>query len=202
MKKNPKLILFIILSFISFSLQDRYYDIEEVFEYLDEQGYNTEEEYNEVIRNISKIFKDSYAFYDISKNPPQPFFDKDYHSKIDIQEKLNEIDVSNINSYELYRRIMTVLSELRDAHIVISFLDFDFKEFYVTSPFDYVIGADENGKPRIFVECIDSIIDYFDDSYNIKSICDGYTSLPVETINGQDPFEYILNLGGNVRSNF
>ena len=201
MKNSRIILLFTFLNFISFSKQDYFFDVDDVFSYLDYQGYETEEKYKQVISNLSKIFKDSYAFYDISKNPPQPSFNDYYHAKIDIEERLNSINTTDINTYEFYRRIITALSDLKYAHIDLSFKDFEFKDFYVTAPFDYYIGPDDEGKPRIFIDCLDdAVVKEFFNKIDLLYICKTYTSYPVKSINGKDPFEYILNLGGNVIS--
>ena len=51
----------------------------------------TEENLNNIINNIFKIFDEAYAFNELSKNPPQPEFNKNYYKKINIQEKLKAI---------------------------------------------------------------------------------------------------------------
>ena len=69
-----------------------YYTLDELFEYLDTEGFeDIENQY--IIGNLSKIFSDSYAFNEISKNKSQPSFKKDYHSTEDIQERFKNIDI-------------------------------------------------------------------------------------------------------------
>ena len=127
----------LILYFLSFSMQeDHFYEInDDLYTYLDLQGYENEEEYIYILKNLSIIFENSYAFNDISKNPPQPDFNEDYHKRVNITNILNNINITDINAYEFYRRIAIALSDLRDAHIQILFNEFEFKDFFFSKPF-------------------------------------------------------------------
>ena len=50
----------------------------------------------------------------------------------------------------------------------------------------------------MFASCIsDSYLKYFKDYQTIYEFCVTYYNLPIKTINGKDPFEYISNFGGN-----
>ena len=203
-----KIYFLLILYLLYFNVKSEedvyFYTIDEVFEYIDSQSLDTDE-YQEILDNLIKLFKNSYAFYDIAKNPPQPY--EDYHSIVDIEQRLKEIDINDISKYEFYRRIASALSDLKDSHIRILFNDnvTDFGEFYLTSPFesfDIKPYEDEEGneEPKIFISCLDDSIleDYFDDGVNLRRICDEYSDIiPIKTINGIDPFEYVANFGGD-----
>ena len=155
--------------------------------------------------NLIKLFKNAYAFYDIAKNPPQPF--ENYHSIVDIEKRFKEIKIDDISKYEFYRRIASSLSDLKDSHIRLLFNDnvTDFSEFELTGPFesfDIEPYEDEDGNevPRIFINCLDDSIleEYFENGITLQRICDEYSdSIPVQSINGQDPFDYVANFGGD-----
>ena len=179
------------------SLEQEYYEVSDVSQYLDSQGLE-DYEYQEILSNLDIIFKNSYAFYDIAKNPPQPYFDNNYHSTVNIGERFKEIDTTDINFYEFYRRVTDALSGLRDPHIIFSFTKWEFPEFLVISPLDYIIDADFDSNPKIFATCLEEdIIKLFEDGINIIDKCLEISDSPVKSINGQDPFEYITNFGGN-----
>ena len=76
----------LIIYFITIlSLNDEgFYPIDDVYEYLDIQGFEDEENFIYILKNLSIIFENSYAFNDISKNPPQPDFSDDYHKTVNI----------------------------------------------------------------------------------------------------------------------
>ena len=45
---------------------------------------SNETELNNILNLLSKTFKEAYAYNEISKNPPQPFYDKKYHDIVNI----------------------------------------------------------------------------------------------------------------------
>ena len=195
MKTYLQLITLICLIISCFLVQYEYYSVDELFSYLDNQGLE-DEEYQEILEKISKIFANSYAFYDISKNPPQPF--ENYHSVVDIQKRLKQIETHDINSYEFYRRVLYTLSDLKDPHIRLFMEDFDFKYFYIVGPFEYYI-KEHQGKQRLFVNCEqDSALSEFEVENNVDLLefCLN-NEAPVKSINNLDPFEYLNNFGGN-----
>ena len=192
------LILIMLLVLFKTMEQEYYMNADEFFNHFENLKF-TESQYKEIIGNISKIFSDSYAFNDISKNPPQPF--QNYHMKVDIQERLNQIDLQNINVYEFYRRISNIFADLKDTHIRMFFKYYNFENYFIVGPFEYYVKDYNNGTQRIIAKCIDEdILDYFDveDELNIKEFC--HDEIIIKSINGIDPFEYINNFGGNYLS--
>ena len=198
MKDYLKIFIFISILFFSKSVTEEiyYYPVDHVFQYLEYQGLE-DNEYQEILNNIRTILYNSYAFYDISKNPPQP--SKNYHTIVDIDKKLKEIQPKDINSLDFYRMILSVLSDLKDSHIRLFMNNFDFKYFYILGPFDYEIREFE-GKQRMFAQCLDyEILDKFDDDneVGIAEFCTSIDNKPIKSINNMDPFEYVNNFGGN-----
>ena len=197
MKNYIHIISFICCAFLTYSLKDEgyLYYVDQIFAYFDTLEYG-EQEYKEILDSLSKIFENSYAFNDIAKNPPQPF--KNYHSIVDIQEELNEINIKDIkNAYDFFRKISKVLSELKDPHIRLFFNDYLFNYFFIVGPFNYIIREIDN-RPRIIVQCVS-----FANSFPVKGdtslldFCYNYNNYPVKSINGLDPFDYINLFGGN-----
>ena len=194
-------ISFIILFYLCYFTQseDNIYNVNKVFKFLDLDGLENDE-YKTIIQNISKIFENSYAFYDIAKKPPQPSFNRGYHTAVDLKERFQNLNVKNINIYEFYQKINSILADLKDPHIALFFKDSYIEDFNILSPFMYYI-QEYNGKPRMFASCIsDGYLKYFKDYQTIYEFCVTYYNLPIKTINGKDPFEYISNFGGNYLS--
>lgn len=201
MKMEISLALVILFCLCHFSqcAEDIIYDVDKVLNFLDLDGLDNEE-YQQILQNISKIFENSYTFNDIAKNPPQPSFNKSYYTVVDIQERLKNLNIKDINIYQFYQRINNVLSDLKDFHIRLFFRDSYIEYFYLIAPFDYYI-KEYNGKQRIFSKCInENYLKYFKDYENLYKFCQNYYLFPVKTINGKDPFEYINNFGGNYAS--
>ena len=202
-----KIIFVLLYCFIKYSNEQAeevyHYSIEDVYDnYISQYILSEEEDYEYIIKNISKIFLNSYAFNEISKNPPQPYFDKNYYKLLDIQEKLENIDCTNpeLNMYDFYIQIMEILSELKDMHIRINFKENNFDKFALVSPFNYVIQL-ENKEPYVYFDgCIDNIYDLsiIENKEDITNFCEyhsDYLDNPVRvvSINDQDPFDYFLN---------
>ena len=60
-----------------------YYSLEEIFKFINNLT-ETEENLNLVLENLSEILNKVYAYNEVSKNPPQPEFNKTYYEKINI----------------------------------------------------------------------------------------------------------------------
>ena len=203
-----KIVCVLFFCFFDYS----YEQVEEVYHYSIEDVYDNyinqyslpEDDYEYIIKNISKIFLNSYAFNEISKNPPQPNFNKNYYQLLDIQEKLENIDctIQDLNMYDFYRQIMEILSELKDMHIRINFKDNNFDKFALVIPINFAIQLDQNNEPQIFFDgCIDNIDDLsvIDNKALITEFCynhNDYLDNPIKiiSINDQDPFDYFVNL--------
>ena len=201
-----KIIFVLLYCFIKYSNEQAeevyHYSIEDVYDNYISQYILSEEDYECIIKNISKIFLNSYAFNEIAKNPPQPYFDKNYYKLLDIQEKLENIDCTNpeLNMYDFYIQIMEILSELKDMHIRINFKENNFDKFALVNPFNYLIKL-ENKEPHVYFDgCIDNIYDLsiIENKEDITNFCEyhsDYFDNPVKvvSINDQDPFDYFLN---------
>ena len=198
MKMKMSLVIIFCLCYFTQS-EDIIYNASKVFQFLDLDGLENNE-YETILQNISKIFENSYAFYDIAKNPPQPSFNKSYHKTVDLQERFKSLNVKDINTYEFYQKISNVLADLKDPHIALYFQDSYIEDFNILSPFMYYI-QEYNGKQRMFASCISqSYLKYFKDFAKVYEFCVTFYDLPIKTINGKDPFEYINNFGGNYLS--
>ena len=199
MKIFIHLFTLLFLIFFTNSLKDgiNLYTVDEIMSYFNTKKY-TKEQYEDILGNLTQIFELSYAFNDISKTPPQPF--NNYHPVVDIQEKLKQIEVKDIeNVYDFFRKISIAFSSLKDQHIRIFFNDLYLNYFFIAGPFHYYIDEDNEGKQRIFAECLpDEVLEYFifENDFSILDFCH-QNQAPVKSINGKDPFEYINNFGGN-----
>lgn len=198
MKMEISLVILFCLCYFTQS-QDIIYNVSKVYKFLDLDGLENDE-YETILQNISTIFENSYAYYDIAKKPPQPSSNKNYHTAVDLKERFKNLNVKDINTYEFYQKINSVLADLKDTHIVLNFRDSYIGDFNILGPFMYYI-QELNGKKRMFASCIsNNYLRYFQDYNNIYQFCVTYYNLPIKSINGKDPFEYISNFGGNYLS--
>ena len=190
--------IFIFIFIIPKCLPLYYYDSFSVLNYLNSQKEN-ENELKEIINYISDTLKDVYAYNEIAKNPPQPYFDKNYHKKVDIQKLLHEINTANISLYQLYQELNTKIAELKDLHIDIKLgskkgqiLD----SLYSIVPIKFVIKK-INGEYNIF--CKLNNYQYFFDK-NLLDMIEINNNHPILLINNQNPFDFIVNFCGTIGS--
>lgn len=201
MKMGLSLVTLFCLSHFAFTQNEFYiYNVSKVFNFLAQDGLENDE-YETILKNISKIFENYYAFNDIAKKPPQPSSNKDYHKAVDLQERLKALNVKDINAYEFYQKISGVVADLKDPHIRLFFKDSFIEDFNILSPFMYNI-KEYNGKQRMFATCVYSnyLSSFKNYMQEILEFCITYKDLPIKSINGKDPFEYISNFGGNYLS--
>ena len=210
MKKNNILLNIIILIELiipSFSQYEHIYNLDEVINYINKEKME-KEDLILIINYLIDIISETYAFYEISAEPPQPDFKKDYHSKVDIlsdfrelQEKIEKIETDEFEIYNFYRGIISIISKLKDSHIEINWNLLNLDDFFIIAPIEFII-KEINGIPKIFPNCIDEVFIYCDDHEVSEALelCENYKNSPIKTINGNNPFDYINNFGDNFAS--
>ena len=151
-----------------------------------------ESELKFIIESLSKTFNDTYAFNEISKNPPNNY------NKVDIQNTLNEINTKNRSKYNFYQDLKKALFQLEDSHI-----DFNFSNYlpfmnnlFFVQPLRLDIKI-VNNKPRFFGRPYlnDQANSNFRNSDKIFTVINNNVNTPIYTINGKDPFTYITDFG-------
>ena len=108
--------------------------------------------YRVLKRSFALVFEDAYAYNEIAVNPPQPYFDNNYHQKIDISRLIYGINQTDINVYQFYQELKKRISDLKDLNI-------DFKnhnkylnilnDLYLACPIDFTIKK-VNDKPELY----------------------------------------------------
>ena len=176
---------------------DYYLNPNDVINYLNNKITMTEEEYRSFIKYLIQTLKESYAFYEISKNPPQPT--SNYHTNVDLESELTNIDISNIQPYDFIRQVTKVLSNLKDSHVVINWKKLGLKDFQILLPIDFYLKKDDE-EWKIYGNCIDDYKEFDDDDDgNLEKYCEyDYDYYPIISINdNNNPFDFINNYGGN-----
>ena len=193
------IIILLIISNTFTVLSLYFYDSIDVFEkYLFKKKEN-EKQLKEIIKYLSEVFNDAYTYNEIAKNPPQPYFDHNYHKKVDIQKSLNEINTTNISFYEFYRQIIVKIAELKDLHINIQFGNNQsqiLSGIYSINPIKFFLQK-INGTYKIFCK-LNQFYHYFDK--NIIDKIKENQNKSIIAINNQNPFDFITNFCGNIDS--
>ena len=192
------MIFFLFISFLKIIFSLYYYDPFQVLEYLNKEKEN-EYELKEIIKYISDVFKDNYAYNEISKNPPQPYFSQNYHKKVDIQILLNEINTKNLSFYQFYQQINKCFSEFKDLHIDIQFGHKKrqiLNNLYSICPIKFYINKINNTN-KIYGQ-LNKYSLYYDKK--IRDIIEENKNNFIVSINSKNPFDFISNFCGNIGS--
>ena len=198
--KMKVLIAFLIFYLINCkTLNYTLYKPSEVIDYINKKELN-EEDYSTIKKSLSKIFNDTYIYNTISKNPPQPDFDENFYNKVDIQKELDEIKTEGQTLYSFYQDITKVTSRLKDGHLYTCFNELQdvLKNFAFLMPIKFKIDT-ADGKPRIFGKnnINSEYQEQFTNSEDTFKTIEENEDVPIKTINGKDPFDYIAEFGKN-----
>ena len=195
-------LIFCIFTFLicefKYSNSIEYYSLEEIFKIINNLT-ETEENLNLVLENLSEILNKIYVYNEVSKNPPQPEFNKTYYTKINIQEQLKNINTKNTNVYHFYRDIKLTLNSLGDYHLNLGINNI-LKYIRFLEPVSLRIEK-YNNEYKIFanIGVSEELFSKFRNYEKIFDIIKNNTNIPILSINGKNPFDYITNFGGNIK---
>lgn len=192
-----KIFLFFFLIHLVFS--SYVYESSSVIDYIS-QPVLDEYTYRVIKRSFALVFEDAYSYMEIATNPPQPDFDTNYHEKVDISKLIYGINQTDINVYQFYQELKQRISSLKDLNVHFQNNYNHLKilnELYLACPIDFTIKK-TNNIPELFCIYNTRYMNIFEQKIldDIKENMDS----PIDSINGQDPFDYITNFGGNINS--
>ena len=171
------------------------YQAKDIIEYLNKDAY-AKKDLDEIKNNIAKTFDEFYAFDVILNNPPQPPFNPDYHQKMNISNEIREINTNAQSLYNFYHELIKIMGKSKDGHTYILFDKIlNISNFVVFSPIEFYIKNDAKGKPRLYGKPFvkEELQKYFKNYEHVfKTINDNLNNY-ISSINGQDPFEYLMN---------
>ena len=152
--------------------------------------------YIKIIDNLKKILN-YYVYIDLLKNPPQPDFDPNYHSKVDTMEYLDNLKnkiTDETNSYDFYRDIRLLIDSYKDAHMSYGFQGFGYEKYVLLCPIQLRTKIDKDNKAYSIAEA------EFDESFfrngtEIFKIINQNKGEPIKSINGKTPFDFIQTFG-------
>ena len=175
------------------------YEPSYVFEYLNKNELD-EYRYRVLKRSYALSFADAYAYNEIATNPPQPDFDNNYHQKVDIEKAIYGINQTDISAYQFYREMTKRISDLKDLNIEIrnNYKPFQIlSDLYLACPIDFTIKK-TNDIAELYCVFNNKYMNLFNQSLieeiKVNMEC------PIASINGQDPFDFISNFGGNIKA--
>ena len=201
MKKISIIILisFSLFNFI-FSQIPNFYSKDQIFTYLNSLN-STTAELSTIIDSLISTFNEAYAFNEIAKNPPK-YKNADYFSKVNFQESLQKIDItSNTNLFHFYRQMKKVIDSLEDYHIQFDQEIFPFAYLRFMPPI-YLKIEEYERKPRVFGAVrpenqMFNFNEHFKNNETVFKVVQENLKVPIKSINGKEPFEFISSFGGD-----
>ena len=162
----------------------------------------TDSYYKEAINDIIKSVE-PYVYLDILKNPPQPEGFTDYFKPIDLIAELKKVKTENTNFYDFYREVKKLLMATQDGHFSFMFTgnkQFDNKLTSIYYLFPVSLYTITNTLGQTVMKGVplsggSDVYNYFPNGAEIKEIVTKNTNVPIVSINGQSPFDFVLNFG-------
>ena len=178
--------------------QSKYvYSLEKIFEFFNNLRVE-ESDLKLIIDCLISFFRDIYAYDEVAKNPPQPDFDSNYHQKINIGESLKNIEIKNTNMYVFYQKMKLLFDSLGDQHLTIDISNSLLKDVHFNGPLFLRI-EEYNNKTRMFadVKVSEGDYSYFRNHEQVFNTIKKNSKIPIKSIKGKDPFDYITYFGGD-----
>ena len=152
----------------------------------------------DVISDLQSII-DSYAYLDISQNPPN----LGYHAKVNLKEVLQNIDTSNDRAfYEFYRDIRRALNKVGDFQldIVSKEISFgkgiiNFSQYTLCLSFKLHLEKFQNKEVKIYVEEYSECSCFYEN--DIIEFIKSHKTIYLDKINNFDAFTYIQKFGND-----
>ena len=172
------------------------YSIEKLYEIFNSLTIS-ESDLQLTIDSLISLFNQAYSYTEVAKNPPQPKFNNSYHQKVFIEKELKSINIKNTNMFKFYQEIKLLFDRLADQHLKIDKSSFKLKDAYFTDPLNLFIKEYKN-KSRIFATIKPDVSDYkyFRNNDTIFNIIKNNSNVPIKSIKGKDPFDFITEFGG------
>ena len=198
MDRKYILIFFLILySFKYINNADYFYQPEDVINFLNRESYN-KSKLEEIKNYILQSLNETYAYYEIIKNPPQPSFDNRYYDKVDFETELNKVTTENKSLYKFYQDIISTSNKIKINSLITVTKNFypilQTLNFFQPLNLNITVNNKDN-KVELYGSLNEEYKVYFRNYSNISEIIINNTNIPIKTINGKNPFDYITELG-------
>ena len=158
----------------------------------------TESYITDLISNLSTIIN-GYVYLDYAQNPE--YLTNYTHKPIDIISELNKINKTERKFYEFYRELKEILGTVRDLHFnIISHKSPSgkiFSKYSACIPFRFYVDKDpnDNNETKLYIKYFESCAIFFDESVKNYVKNKSESKIPLKSIDGKDPFEYLQNWG-------
>ena len=190
--------IFIILQ-IEFTSSQNIKTIDEVFQEYNNSSISTEK-INSAINMTLFLLKTYYPFYNVLKDPPQPEGLPNYYKKIDIDELFDDLP-QDLNLLQFWNYYLKKISSLRDLHLSVytNLFELKIENLIYLGVINIYTKLNENNELKAYAqlnnELNENILSLWKD---ITGLIKENENIPIESINGKNPFEYIEQLFGDL----
>ncbi len=195
-------ILLFILSLSTIYTQEMY-NASEFIERLRKETPANETILKESIESTQEFLK-HYIYYTISSDPPQPNFNNSYFPKIDIQNLFKDITTKNTNYFDFKNEFYSAVEQLNDFHIQPYILGQNFENYIYICPLTLKSKYDNITKIAKMYGDFSLEPDYyffFKNYEQVVKVIKDNLNIPIKTINGKNPFNFIQEFAGiNLRN--
>ena len=152
----------------------------------------SEEKCNITVENVIKLMKEGYIYTEIIRNPPNP----EYFGVVDLISDLKKVETKNRKYYDFFRDIRRIIGKMKDGHLNIVATNspngYDLKKMSMCLPFSFIVKGETLEDAKIYIEKYEDCFKF----YNIKvqKFIENHLDIPLISIKGIDPFEYIQNI--------
>ena len=186
------LVTLLSLCYAECTLKDPgFYEVDQVMSCINSVPIT--EDWNQKVVASMREYLDAYVYKDILKNPPQ-VDGKDYFPKVDLDDKLDAIDTTNLNFYEQYQKFVDVVKSTYDQQLTFSLKSIsETVNYYIDNieiglPFIISMKSQDTYYFKINSLIYDNYPDWEATELNDIKEHDGHT---VTSVNGQSPYEFV-----------
>ena len=154
MKKG--IIIICITYIINYEITFDIFTIDEFINKINDISYN-QSDYNQIIKSITNLIDEHYAYVDIAKNPPNKI------GKVDLIKELNEIKTNNLTYFDFYNEVQKIIYKARDAHLNVYFKKIS--QYQINIPIKLLFKK-INNKEGIYITILSNYYKYFDQKKN------------------------------------
>ena len=179
MKKG--IIIICITYIINYEITFDIFTIDEFINKINDVSYN-QSDYNQIIKSITNLIDEHYAYVDIAKNPPNKI------GKVDLIKELNEIKTNNLTYFDFYNEVQKIIYKARDAHLNVYFKKIS--QYQINIPIKLLFKK-INNKEGIYITILSNYYKYFDQK-KIKELISNQ-NYRIKSINNEKPEKFLLD---------
>jgi len=182
MKKGIFIIINIIY-IINYEITYDSFSIDDFINKINDVPYK-KSDYDLIIKSISNILYEHYAYVDIAKQPPNNI------GKVDLIKELNEIKTNNTKYFDFYNEVQNIIYKARDMHLNVIFKKISQYQIMLPIKLSY---KKLNKNEGLYIDIpSNNFLSYFDK--NIINQLKLNKNSRIRTINGNNNiYDFLLN---------